>query len=148
MRLGGDFCTVHLLQVPLNFSHGHASGVQRDDFVVEARPVCLVFGVWRRVGVRTCPGGHGESPTVARQSSALIALNHREVNPEQPAISPILLRTTQINFINVPGIRKTTYFNLAISDITKHHKNCHLLQLNTEFKHAKVIITVRNLASC
>jgi ribosomal protein S8E len=69
------------------------------------------------------------------------------VNPEQPAISPILLRTTQINFINVPGIRKTTYFHLAISDITKHHKNRHLLQLNTEIKHAKVIITARNLAS-
>ena len=43
-QAGRDLGAIHLLQVGLNLAHRHASGVQRDDFVVEAGPAGLVLG--------------------------------------------------------------------------------------------------------
>ena len=39
-----DFGAVHLFQVSLHFTHGHATGIQRQDILVEAVPAGLVLG--------------------------------------------------------------------------------------------------------
>ena len=43
-QAGRDIGAVHLLQVSLNLARRHATGVQRDDFVIEPSPAGLVLG--------------------------------------------------------------------------------------------------------
>lgn len=118
-QAGRDLGAVHLLQMALNLTYRHATGVQRDDFVVEPCPAGLVLGNELRLKAAVAVAGYldGQFAEITQLIDACTHWNNPFQLPELSSRVPTMHHCWHPNAVLVHYIKNLLPVGRRFSNI-------------------------------